>query len=509
MRVFLAVLICKILYFIGSKMGRGSSLSGQIALKICPGVLKRLRLPKTIIAVTGSNGKTSTAELIARALTENGKSVGWNHEGSNQTEGIATLLLRIATFGGKVRRDALVLECDERYARYIFEDVKPSVVVVTNLCRDQLTRNGHPEFISDCIRNAIEAQSASAPACLVLNADDPYVSALVLTHRPPDTGRDAPALLYGVAGRIPLPTDIAFGAPDYINRNDVGRDALGAPDYGSLKEKSEKIAVGNRVVWFGVGSAVVDGPGRRGMYDDGAFCPVCKSRMTYEYRIAGHYGKYNCSRCGHYRNTPDIEVAGLDIQSGETAISFSGGSITTRLTLPSLTGAYNLAAAIAAAEAAGVSAQDAARALDGYELRGGRTIRFSAGAREGILLISKHENSLSYNQSMAWTVLQRKPCTVIVLVDAISRKYYTSETSWLWDIDFDILADDNVREVMLAGRYSNELMARAAMSAIPPEKCRSISDLSSLREYVGQSCADSVYAITCFSDKAKLLKAFE
>ena len=60
MKVFFTILICKLLRFVGGLLGKGSSLPGQVALKICPDILGRVELPKFIIAVTGSNGKTST-----------------------------------------------------------------------------------------------------------------------------------------------------------------------------------------------------------------------------------------------------------------------------------------------------------------------------------------------------------------------------------------------------------------------------------------------------------------
>jgi len=113
---------------------------------------------------------------------------------------------------------------------------------------------------------------------------------------------------------------------------------------------------------------------------------------------------------------------------------------------------------------------------------------------------------MSYNQSMAWIVRQRKPCTVIVMVDTISRKYYTSETSWLWDVDFDILGEGCVQNVVLAGRYFNELMARFTMSAVDPGKVSYVKDMAALRSCVARRGTEPVYAITCFADKAKLLK---
>ena len=91
MKVFITILVCKLLRFVGKLIGKGSSFPGQIALKLCPDILSRVTLPEYIIAVTGSNGKTSTVEMIAHILSKNGKSVSWNREGSNQIEGVTTL----------------------------------------------------------------------------------------------------------------------------------------------------------------------------------------------------------------------------------------------------------------------------------------------------------------------------------------------------------------------------------------------------------------------------------
>ena len=93
MRKLLAIVVCKLGRFVGKLVGKGSSMPGKFALKICPDILRRVQLPPHIIAVTGSNGKTSTVEMIATVLRAQGKNVIYNAEGSNQVEGVTTLIL--------------------------------------------------------------------------------------------------------------------------------------------------------------------------------------------------------------------------------------------------------------------------------------------------------------------------------------------------------------------------------------------------------------------------------
>ena len=177
MRKFLAIALCKLGRFVGKLVGKGSSLPGKLALKVCPDILSRVQLPAHIIAVTGSNGKTSTVEMIAAILRADGKTVVYNEEGSNQIEGVATLILTHATMGGRVRADVLLIESDERYAAKSFRYFHPTEFVITNLYRDQLTRNGHPEWVYDALLPAVHGDTE-----LILNADDPLSSCFARGH---------------------------------------------------------------------------------------------------------------------------------------------------------------------------------------------------------------------------------------------------------------------------------------------------------------------------------------
>ena len=159
MKKFFVILVCKTIRLIGRLTGRGSSLPGQIALKLDPDILSKIKMPPYIVAVTGSNGKTSTVELIARILKDARKSFAYNKEGSNQIEGVTTLILEHCTFSGKVKPEIILIESDERFAKYTFRYFSPTHYIITNLYRDQLTRNGHPEWVAHAIEESIRPET--------------------------------------------------------------------------------------------------------------------------------------------------------------------------------------------------------------------------------------------------------------------------------------------------------------------------------------------------------------
>ncbi len=178
----LCIFIGKLLIFIGKICRRGSSLPGGIILKINHKILSYFRLPKTVIAVTGSSGKGSISSLIAKVLEQEGYAVAHNKVGSNLTPGILTLLLQHSTLSGKLKCDILVYEIDERYAKYVFDSITPNYVVISNISRDQPPRQGHFDLVYEEIKKAI-----TSTMHLILNADDPYLQKFVIGAKNPIT----------------------------------------------------------------------------------------------------------------------------------------------------------------------------------------------------------------------------------------------------------------------------------------------------------------------------------
>jgi len=166
----LAILFGKLAIFAGKFLKRGSSLPGEIALKIDKRLLYKLKLPEIKVAVTGSSGKGSTSSVIAHVYRSMGFKVVHNASGANLTAGITTTILENCSLTGKLKADIFVFEMDERYAKFAFPAVKPTHIVVTNITRDQPPRQGHVDLVYEEIKKALPKG-----AHLILNGDDPYL----------------------------------------------------------------------------------------------------------------------------------------------------------------------------------------------------------------------------------------------------------------------------------------------------------------------------------------------
>ena len=166
----ISIFVGKIFVIIGKLMHRGSSLPGMMALKVDKKILSKLKYPKTKVIITGSSGKGSTSNLIADVLTDNGYTVCFNNAGSNLKYGVTTTCIKNCNLFGKIKKDVLILEVDERYVKEIYQDILPDYLIVTNITKDQPPRQHHVDIILKEIEQNIPSNTQ-----IIVTIDEPYL----------------------------------------------------------------------------------------------------------------------------------------------------------------------------------------------------------------------------------------------------------------------------------------------------------------------------------------------
>lgn len=178
MKTTFLILLNKVVTAVCNLFGRdGSVFPASLVRPLDKDILEKIKYPKYVIGVTGSSGKGSTTSMITHILEDNGLKVVWNKTGSNVVNGTTTLILNnTKTFSHQMDCDVLLLEMDESYIKETFKGNTLTHLVLTNITRDQPSRNGEPEIILQKIMNSM------GNAHLIYNADDPFVNRVSLSN---------------------------------------------------------------------------------------------------------------------------------------------------------------------------------------------------------------------------------------------------------------------------------------------------------------------------------------
>ena len=156
--------------------GGGTSLPGKVLLKMRPQALAELggALPRGVTVISATNGKTTTARLVASCAREAGWDLVANPSGANLLSGVATALLDAQ--GRRPAPQAGLFEVDEAALTEVVRQLHPRVLVLMNLFRDQLDRYGELEHLAALWARMVAGLPGTATP--VLNADDPAIAAL-------------------------------------------------------------------------------------------------------------------------------------------------------------------------------------------------------------------------------------------------------------------------------------------------------------------------------------------
>jgi lipid II isoglutaminyl synthase (glutamine-hydrolysing) len=422
--------------------GGGTALPGLVAERLEPNIVARLArdLGRGVAIVTGTNGKTTTARMLAGIHHAAGTPVLHNRSGSNLMRGLAATVTAAAGIDGRIPRAARtagVLEVDEATLPTAVAAVRPRVVAFTNLFRDQLDRYGEVDSIAALWRRAVSLLPDGAT--IVLNADDPSVAAL---------RHDA---------RVPL---LTFGVED-------------TSVIGGVEEHPA----------------------------DARWCGRCGTEFRYTARFFWHVGHWSCPGCGDARPAPEISATAVVFEGDRTRIDMMTPAGPLSLTLP-LTGLYNVynaLAAVAAACAMGVPPEPMRQALSTFSAAFGRQEALRVRGRDVRLFLCK--NPAGVNQVLR-TITAPHPsasskvcadpsiptagpvsageganagaaeCSalergsgmgaggegsyLIILNDGIADG---RDVSWIWDVDYELLAG-HAAAVIVSGTRAADMALR-------------------------------------------------
>ncbi|MDD6298595.1 Mur ligase family protein [Hornefia butyriciproducens] len=177
MRFYIALWFAKIVNGLINLIdkSRGSNFAGEHAMKIDPQMVAHFKGidPDRVLFITGTNGKSTTNNLVNHIFRENGKKVVSNLEGANLIYGVCTALIKASSLTGRVKADYFIFETDERFVPVIRRQLPAASLLITNLQKDQVQRNGDPDFIYRKLKEAVKGQNLR----IFLNNEEPRARA--------------------------------------------------------------------------------------------------------------------------------------------------------------------------------------------------------------------------------------------------------------------------------------------------------------------------------------------
>jgi UDP-N-acetylmuramyl tripeptide synthase len=310
--------------------GGGTSLPGKVLTRLQPDAIARLaaRLSEGSVAISATNGKTTSAAMAASILERTGRRLVHNRAGANMASGVASTLADASGRGGRIDGDLGLFEIDEFWLDRVAPALNPRALLLGNLFRDQLDRYGELEAIAD--RWAAMVGSLPVTAQLALNADDPLIA---------DLGRERPGVVY-------------FGVQD---------PSLATPEMQHASDSKHCRRCGAAYVYETVYF------GHLGVYE----CAACGQRRPTPVVRAENVRLFGTDAAAFDLHTPTATVA-------------------VSLPLPGLYNVYNALGAAALCTTLGVSPALIAEGLGQVSAAFGRAERVAIGGRTLSLLLIKN-----------------------------------------------------------------------------------------------------------------------
>jgi len=436
LRFYFALFFAKgtalVLKLIGRK---GTSMPGSWAIILCPDFLGRMPRPKTVVGITGTNGKTTVANMVEDVLRDRGYDFVCNRSGTNVATGVASSLIANSTFFGKPKKDLAIFELDERSSPKILPYIKPDLLLCTNIFRDSYKRNAHMEFIVDILDNYIPDGTR-----LVLNADD---------------------LL--CAGLKPQNQRVYFGIDkmpgDKAECHNIVRDITVCPECGAKLEW-------DFIRYHHIGRAHCPGCGFHS--------PEAPYRVT---SMDGPNHRMTVNIQGEEREFPLPNQSTINVYNSLSAIA--------------LLSEFGLSQEDIAASMDKLSISETRYHEE--EVNGKKVILHLAKGQNPIACSRAFENIRDYGAGEAGPAC--KKAIILFLDDYFDAKHSVENTAWLFDTDFEFLNDENIPQIIAAGARHWDVYLRLLLADIPKEKITHLEDNEKAASLLNPARADAVFIL--------------
>jgi lipid II isoglutaminyl synthase (glutamine-hydrolysing) len=401
----------------GLKLGAGSSLPGKLLLKFDSQAVRHLgqTLSKGSLGITGTNGKSTTAGLLAAFLQAAGMPPVHNQLGANMLNGIAGALALQSNWKGELQANHAVLELDEASAAKVTQQLPLQGLGITNLFRDQLDRYGELTTTA----NLIAKTFPDIQGWVVLNADDPLV------------------------------TQLAKRLPSHVKPVYLGIE--------SITYAQEPFNLDT--------DALVPFPAEVSQ------CPECQAPLHYQQKLYAHLGHYACEACGYQRPKPWLhasvtqaspEGAHFTLTPSEEAQAYGIPAFGLQTTLAGTYNLYNVLMAVQMALLAGVPPERLQPALNAYEgLFGRAEQRTIQGRRVKVFLI---KNPTGATEVLRLISSDPKQNVLLWIEDNYADG---RDISWLWDAAFEGLA--NQERLGCTGHRAEDMAVRLKYAGCRPQ----------------------------------------
>lgn len=397
---FLLVVIGKIISIFLKIFKRGSAtaLPGLVALNLNPHfcVSFSAQFKKGVILISGTNGKTTTASLVARILQDQNNEVIHNVSGSNLLRGIASTFIKKSNLFGQIQADFGVFEIDEAALPNVIRELQPQIIILNNLFRDQLDRYGELDTLAQKWQAVLAKLSPKTN--LILNADDPLVACL-------------------------------------------GKNLSLSKSYYGLRIKNL-----NKKLHHSADSVFCP------------TCFSTLTYLQHYYSHIGNWFCPKCHLQSPSLNLTAIQLK-IQTSSQEITLSSSLSKKQEPIILQSkllgLYNVYNLLAAYLTSETLNLDAEKTQQTIFNFEPAFGRQEKLKIDNKEIFILLSK--NPTGFTQSLE-TISNFKPQNILLALN--DRIADGEDVSWIADVDFSSLNITSINNLTVSGIRAYDLALR-------------------------------------------------